>query len=136
MMTRPEAPNPAITPWDIIEAEPRAAAFDVAVEAPEVVALWRMPEGVVPSVNDAPHCDWSEGAASDTREGMFWLMTLYAALMQFVQVTLAGKLAEVLASLTRLVRLRVPTTFWTLVRVCVIQLVSPSLRQTTWRTVG
>lgn len=74
--TRPEAPNPAMTPCDIIEIEPSAAAFEVVVEAAEVDALWRISEGVVPSVKEAPHWDWSEGAASDTMDGMFVLIIL------------------------------------------------------------
>jgi len=46
--TKPEAPNPATTPRDIIETEPSAAALE-ADAASTLLALWAMPEGVVPS---------------------------------------------------------------------------------------
>jgi len=79
MTTMPEAPNPARVPWDIIETDPRAADFALFAllpEADEVEALWRMPEGVDPSVKDAPHCDWSAEAEPEVREGIAELMIL------------------------------------------------------------
>lgn len=49
-MTKPEAPRPAKAPRDIIETDPRAAAFEGLAVVEEVDALSAMPEGVVPSV--------------------------------------------------------------------------------------
>lgn len=54
------------------------------------------------------------------------LTMLYAALMQSVHVTLEGIVDGGLATIcAMLVRVRVPTEFWMLVRVSVTQLVLP-----------
>ena len=77
-------------------------------------------------MNEVPHWDWSDGAASDTKLGMAWLTMLYAALVQSVHVTLEGIVDGGLATIcAMLVRVRVPTESWMLVRVCVTQLALP-----------
>jgi len=133
-----EAPTPVSAPRD--DCNPSALeAGEPDVVAPDAVeALSTIPEGVVPSVNEAPHCDCKPGAVSETMSGISVLSTLYAALMQLVHVRLAG-IAERLAPATVemiLLRLRGPTTPSRLVRVWVIQLVLESFRHKIFLAVG
>jgi len=135
--TRPDAARPVTSPWESMATEPAAAALELVEAKAASVALSLIPEGVVPSVKEAPHCDCKAGAASETTLGMFLAIIVYAALIQFEQVMFVGMVLGGLATMARMfVRLRVPTTASMLVRVSVMQFVLPSFKQTTCRTVG
>jgi len=135
--TRPDAARPATSPWGSMATEPEAAALELVEAITESVALSVIPEGVVPSVKEAPHCDCKAGATSEATLGMFLAIILYAALIQFVQVMFAGMVLGGLAAMARMfVIVRGPTTASMLVRVSVMQFVLPSFKQTTCRTVG
>jgi len=47
------------------EGEGRTAEDEVVLE----LALWTILEGMVPSVNEAPHWDWRDGAKSEIKLG-------------------------------------------------------------------
>jgi len=99
-----------------------------------------IPAGVVPSVNDVPHCCWTAvESLPPRRPGIDVLITLYAALMQFEHRRLLGSvtlLNPVLARVMILERVSGPVTPSTFVSVCVTQLVSPSFKHTTFLTTG
>ncbi len=60
-------------------------------------------------MNEAPHCDWRLGAASDTMLGTSWVRMLKAALTQSEQIT------SLLLMLGGIVLLESrPITFWML----------------------
>jgi hypothetical protein len=135
--TRPDAARPATSPWEGMTTEPAAAALELVEANTESVALSLIPEGVVPSVKEAPHCDCKAGASLETMLGMFLAIILYAALTQFEQVMFVGRVLGGLATMERMfVILRGPRTASMLVSVSVMQFVLPSFKQTTCRTVG
>lgn len=75
-------------------------------------------------VKEVPHLDWSKGTVSETKGGAVWVRTIYEALAQFVQVTLAGRELGLTPKINgmRVLTVRVPITFCMLVSVWVTQL--------------
>jgi hypothetical protein len=134
--TRPDAAKPATSPWESIATEPAAAALTLVEANAASMALSLMPEGVVPSVNEAPHSDCKAGAASEAMLGAFLAIIVYAAFIQFEQVMFVGRVGGLSTMARMFVIVRGPKMASMLVRVSVMQFVLPSFKQTTCRTVG
>jgi len=97
--------------------------------------------GTLPSVKEAPHWAWRGPARPANSVGNWLFKTLYVCLMQSVQVTLGGNDVMPLnfaITFGMLSKLRVPSRFWMLVSVSVMQrvFVAMSFKQTTWRIAG
>jgi hypothetical protein len=103
-------------------------------------ADWIKPGGMPPSPKEAPQVFVAYVLISFERAlGWFWLMMVYAPFMQFVQTTLEGKPAPTLLTIAEMLsslKFNVPSTASMFFRVCVRQLVAPSLRHTTFLKVA
>lgn len=135
---RPEAPTATVTLLVKVPRRLKAGLFaaNEESEATAVFALSEISEGAEPSTNESPHNDCTTGLAVVTVEGASWAQILYASLLQFVQVTLAGKFGGFWVILTIFPRVSGPVIASILVRVSVTHRVLPCLRQTILRTVG
>jgi len=123
------------TPLVNISRRPRAGLVTDATTP--VLALWETLEGSEPSTNEAPHWDSRTDLEDETVEGTSLTQILYDALLQSVQVMLAGsEVGGFWVMLTTFCRVSGPVMVSTLVRVSVTQKTLPCLRQNILRNVG
>jgi len=114
-----------------------APPFDDPVPV-DVLAISEISEGLAPSVKEAPHAVLRPVASElEIKPGKFLLTTLYACLVQSLQVTFLGivELPDTILGMMVIIllMLSVPTEFWMSVRSSVMQraLADVSFRQTT-----
>jgi hypothetical protein len=133
-----KAEAPTATETLLVKMSKRLKAGLVVDErVPPVFALWEIPEGSEPSTNEAPHWDSRTGLEAATEEGTSLAQILKDALLQSVQVILAGtELGGLSTTSTTFDRVSGPVTVSTLVRVSLTHRVLPCLRQNILRIVG